>query len=183
MKGSATTDRRVARTHRLLRDALIALILEKGWDELSVQDVCDRADVGRSTFYTHFADREDLLLSGFANLKQALRASAVLGDARAGLGFSRGLLQHADENRRLFRALIGKRTGLVVMRRFRQLVLELTEEELSSSLSGQTLALTTAWVTGGFIEVLTWWLDARPTVDVAVADDAIQRLVRRALRP
>ncbi len=183
MKVPAPRDRRVERTHRLLRDALVALVIEKGWDEITIQDVCDRADVGRSTFYTHFADREDLLLSGFDDLKKALRAAARLGDARRELRFTRGLLLHADENRKLFRALGGKKTALAVQARFRQLVHELTTEELSSRLSGAALSTTAAWVTGGCLELFARWIDARSVGEVEEVDDAIQGFVRKALRP
>lgn len=55
-------DRRTSRTRLALRKALIELILEKHFDEITVQDIIDRANVGRSTFYTHFRDKEDLLI-------------------------------------------------------------------------------------------------------------------------
>ena len=48
-------DRRVQRTRQLLEDALIALILEKGYDKITVQNIVDQANVGRSTFYAHCA--------------------------------------------------------------------------------------------------------------------------------
>ena len=56
-------DARVARTRDRLGDALIQLLLEKPFETITVQDVLDRAGVGRSTFYTHFKDKDDLLLS------------------------------------------------------------------------------------------------------------------------
>src|SRR5687768_13088670 len=65
-------DPRVVRTRRQLRDALVASILERGWEAVSVTDVCERAEIGRSTFYVHFADKEELLLSGFDELHAAL---------------------------------------------------------------------------------------------------------------
>ena len=52
----AVVDRRVRRTQRQLRDSLVTLILERGWDAITVRDVCEHADVGRSTFYVHYAD-------------------------------------------------------------------------------------------------------------------------------
>ena len=84
-----STDRRVRRTRRALRDALLELTLERGWDEVNVLDVCERADVARSTFYTHFADKEELLLSGFDDLRAALRATTGQAgrDASTVLGF------------------------------------------------------------------------------------------------
>ncbi len=56
-------DRRVQRTRQLLRDALMALIVEKGYDAISVQDITDHANVARPTFYLHYKDKEELLLS------------------------------------------------------------------------------------------------------------------------
>jgi hypothetical protein len=50
-------DRRVRRTRELLRGSLLSLIAEKGYERVTVQDVIDRAGVGRSTFYAHFRDR------------------------------------------------------------------------------------------------------------------------------
>ena len=126
-------DRRVVRTRRTLRDALIALIHHQGWDTISVQDICARADVGRSTFYTHFADKEELLLAGFDDLKGHLRAEATRGPrgAARSLRFVPALMEHVHDNRRLFRALVGKRAAQAVVGRFRQLVVDLIDEELA----------------------------------------------------
>src|SRR5512143_2659433 len=66
-------DRRVRRTRDLVRGALFALIQEKGFEALSVQDIIDRANVGRATFYAHFDNKEDLLVSGFDGLKASLK--------------------------------------------------------------------------------------------------------------
>jgi AcrR family transcriptional regulator len=56
-------DRRVQKTHQLIQSALMALIQEKRFEALSLQDIIDRANVGRATFYTHFDNKEDLLVS------------------------------------------------------------------------------------------------------------------------
>lgn len=170
MMGTTTrkgADRRVARTQSALRDALIALILERGWDETSVRDVCDRANVGRSTFYAHYANKEKLLISGFGTLRQALRAQErnSTGLRAPNLGFARGLIEHAYENQRLFRAVIGKRSGLVVQRHFRQLLLELVEEDLTAG--GITAARREAaahYIAGALFELLTWWVDSRSPI-------------------
>ncbi len=62
-------DRRVQRTRQLLQDALVSLIQEKGYEAVTVQDILDQANVGRSTFYAHFRDKEELLLSRFEHLR------------------------------------------------------------------------------------------------------------------
>ena len=93
-------DRRVRRTRALLQNALMASMIEKGYEATTVQDIIDRADVGRSTFYTHFADKQTLLASRLDDLRDALSreqqlALAARGGAGArGLGFSLPMLEH-----------------------------------------------------------------------------------------
>ena len=65
---SVSVDRRVRKTRRALSRALIELVLEKGYEDVSVQDILDRADIGRSTFYAHFESKEMLLVNGPRNL-------------------------------------------------------------------------------------------------------------------
>src|SRR5262245_63624677 len=110
-------DRRVQRTQQLLRSALMGLIQEKGFEALSVQDIIDRANVGRATFYAHFDSKEDLLASGIEELSASLRerqrqalATATRPDDRL-FAFSHELFVHANEHRLVFRAMVGKRSG------------------------------------------------------------------------
>ena len=78
------TDARVKRTRDALGDALIALMQEKPFDTITVQDVLDRARVSRSTFYTHYSDKDDLLMSDaeefFESLSMALSAHGDKSD-------------------------------------------------------------------------------------------------------
>jgi AcrR family transcriptional regulator len=109
------TDRRVARTHRLLSEALIELILQRGYDRITVQDILDRADVGRSTFYTHFQDKQALLLSCFDGLRDELHRDldpdGTGGDAGRAAD---AIFALAYEHRRVFRAMCGRRGGTIV---------------------------------------------------------------------
>ena len=183
MKVPDSTDRRVMRTRATLREALITLIQQRGWDDISVQDVCDQANIGRSTFYTHFADKEELLLVGFDALRRGLREiaqSGVLGDKA--IAFSGALLAHAHDNLRIFRVLAGKRTGEVVRKHFRQLVLDLTKEELLASLAtGPRLDATAHYISGGFLELMAWWVDLRKPIQPEALDTIFQQLTRPVL--
>lgn len=168
------------RTRRTLRNALVELILQRGWDEISVVDVCERADVGRSTFYTHFADKEELLLSGFDDLRGALRARhpvATSGHGGAPLGFAGSMIEHASENLRLFRALVGKRSGHARQKRFRQTVIELVCEAPAALTPPGPRPLGTAhYLAGAFLELLSLWLDTRPTLAPKELEQLFQEL-------
>lgn len=151
-------DRRVRRTRNHLRAALLELILERGWDAVSVSDICERADVGRSTFYVHFADKENLLLSGFDDLHHAMEQFRI--QAQAPFGFLLPLIEHAAENRRLVEALIGRQSGQRVHWRFRDVLAELIKSELASlGLSGAQLIGGTHFIAGGTAEMLMAWVE------------------------
>ncbi len=183
-KTPSTTDRRVQRTRRALRDALIALLLERGWEDTSVEQVCERADVGRSTFYTHFADKEELLVGGFDDLRRALREGLGRSPGPAQpLGFARGLIEHAGENERLFRAIVGKRSGQAVLRRFRELIVEMVREDLSAAPpSGPAREAAVHFIAGALLELLTWWVDTRNPLEAAQVERLFLRMAAPALR-
>ena len=70
----ARQDRRVQRTRQLIRAAFRALLKEKGYEALTVQDIIDRANIGRATFYAHFENKDELFTSGFDELRAPLKA-------------------------------------------------------------------------------------------------------------
>ncbi len=151
------TDRRVQRSRRRLHSALVSEILDRGWDRVSVRAVCARAGVGRSTFYLHFADKEDLLIGGLDHVRDELRRAV---DRRRPFDFVRGMIEHAAASRRLFRAVIGKRSGLAVQRRFREVVRQLVLDDLrAAGVPARQLEIAARFLTGALVELLIWWID------------------------
>lgn len=109
-------DRRVKRTHRLLRDALMALIVERGYDAITVQDITDRAEVARSTFYLHFRDKDDLLNRSMSQVYEDLLAVIEPGDMGDSADF-----EHVAENADFYRVMLGEHGSMaftVQMRHF-----------------------------------------------------------------
>src|SRR5882762_739787 len=103
-------DRRVRRTRESLHKALISLALEKHYDSITVQEVLDRADVGRSTFYTHFQSMDELLISGTQELRRTLHAALENHRKSAKrhesvIAFSPAMFDHAYGSQCLLRSL------------------------------------------------------------------------------
>ena len=164
MKRSATQrkDRRVERTRQALFEALLELIVEKGYDRTTVQDILIRADIGRATFYAHFYNKEDLLFGRFS----LFRLDVCEGHPGAPMPMPdvTGLFDHFAEQRPLYLALRrteGLEKALAIARA------HLTEsfEKLIRSrkpVGGTVLAdfqFLAQSLTGAFISLVLWWLD------------------------
>ena len=159
-KAPIALDRRVQRTREALRVAMMSLMVERGWDGVDVQSLCELANVGRSTFYLHFTNKEELLAASFTDLHVALRAQAARSEPVPGqLAFVAGLVAHVHEAQELFRALLGRRSGQYVQDRFRALLVEMVRAELPVARSRAWASLAQAHYLGGALfELLAWWL-------------------------
>ncbi len=188
-------DRRVQRTRQALQGALLSLIREKGFEALTVQDIIDRANLGRATFYAHFDNKEDLLVSGMEEFRTSLRdlQRRLLKEAggrapdRAFL-FSHELFAHASEHRDVFRAMLGSHGGVVVQRLFQKILVELVREEVKAAVGprGGTGACPTEaavqYIAAGLWGLVSWWADSKMRVSVDEMDAMFRRLAIPALK-
>jgi hypothetical protein len=115
----AGIDRRIQKTKKILSEALISLILEKGYEKVTIQNIIDKANVGRSTFYSHYESKDQLLLAGPQNLGVRVFGDGgqpPAGPGAGGAGKSQALdflplFRHAAENLALSKAMIGRKSG------------------------------------------------------------------------
>ena len=110
-------DRRIQKTKGLLHEALFSLIVEKNYETIVVNDILDRANVGRSTFYSHFNNKDDLLVSGIQDMLRAVHPAELPAVARPYeqlIWFSLPIFEHIDEHRRASAAGIGSRGRAVI---------------------------------------------------------------------
>lgn len=160
------TDRRVRRTQRALCQAMVELILEKGFDAITVAEIAERADVGRSTFYAHYAEKEDLLAGSVDGLREFLQqhVDAALETAaptsHPALSFCLPMAEHVGENRELH-AMFAHGGGST-------LVAELMHEMWVSLIrtgwpQGDPLEIEA--IAGGFAATIGWWLTQEPELE------------------
>lgn len=127
-------DRRVRRTRDLLHRALIELMIERGYDRVSVSDIIARADVGRSTFYAHYRDKDDLLLVSCTEyLRREIARTAAPGSPLAPLRVMFHLAAHYPE---VYRPLVGPKVSATVLRSYRRSCAELLGEVLGEQADG-----------------------------------------------
>ncbi len=164
------TDRRVERTQALLQDALLTLIEEKGYARVTVQDILDRANLGRSTFYLHYRDKDDLLVSTFERLKDLFEASAppphfgARASSPPGASLSLAFFRHAGQQQRLYKAIVGKRGGEIMQKHLYQYFSDLMRSHLDQRfpVAGDVAVpreVMVHYFVSSFLALLTWWLD------------------------
>lgn len=128
------TDRRTNRTRRQLREALLALILQKGYDTLTIADITRYADLGRTTFYLHYKDKEDLLLESIDTIADDLKAQMGLVENNPGaavepLALAPGsaieqVFRHSAENATLYRVILNGGAASKALGRLQDIVSE-----------------------------------------------------------
>lgn len=158
------TDRRTNRTRRSLSEALVGLIKEKRFDDITVQNVIERADVGRSTFYSHFRDKEDLFqrdwerfLDDFAQHIDWKKA----GDSPfVPVAY---LFQHLQDYQQFYRGLVRSRKAEAVFRTGASYLGKLVESSLTERLNDQPAVLpipiVANYLATELFALLKWWLD------------------------
>ncbi|OJF11198.1 TetR/AcrR family transcriptional regulator [Couchioplanes caeruleus] len=184
---ATTPDRRVRRTRAALREALLDLMAERGYDAVTVQDIIDRADVGRSTFYNHYTDKDDLLRDNFADLRTIVaQPGTATTSAGHRLRFSLPLLRHVQQQRRLLLALLAGGGRTPVLRQVEQVLIDIVRDELTDRRSPDTgripIDAQARYTVGAYLALLQWWLTDQPQMAPDEADRIFQTLVTPGLR-
>jgi len=171
----------------------MSLIKEKGFEALSVQEIIDRANVGRATFYAHFDNKEDLLVSGLDELRAFLKERQRQGlsgknsvDERM-FSFSHEMFTHANEHRDMFRSMVGKRSGAVVQRLVHKMLMDLVRDDLKAMAPGRDAGSTPTeavvqFVAGGLFGLLMWWVDGKMRLSVEEVNTLFRRLALPATK-
>jgi AcrR family transcriptional regulator len=176
------TDRRVRKTREALHAAFASLVIAKGYDTLTIQDVLDEADVGRSTFYSHFTSKDALLRSGFDRLRADLDLDGR--DDGEPFGFVLDLLDHAKRHAGLYAALLGGGGGAIAQDQMRLIVGALVEREVrrfgGAEDAHRDFAI--AFLTGGLLSALELWVQPGRRTSADVFYDSLRSAANSLLR-
>jgi len=181
-------DRRSRRTRQLIADAFVALMLERRYDDITVQDILDKADVGRSTFYAHYTDKENLLLSQIERVIHDLgEYAAHQGSMEHGILPSLELFRHVKEQRRLLQALVWGQGADLLNRSLLQQMSHLIEKNLQSMIGDKPdapipLSVAAQFVANTFLLLLRWWFDEDMRHTPEQMNEMYQRLVLPGLQ-
>lgn len=180
---SRKLDARVRRTRDALGDALVTLMLEKPFDDITIQEVLDRAGVGRSTFYSHFSDKDDLLLSDAEEFFEAISmALSVHGDKSDRVFPVKEFFKHVGEMREFFAALVtsGKVHENLELARghfARGIARRLSELPRAQTIAESDRSAIAFAHAGLLLSLLTWWIDHGMKESADKMDELFHRMV------
>jgi AcrR family transcriptional regulator len=179
-------DRRSERTRRMLGVALLSLLQEKRYEDITVQDLLERADIGRSTFYAQYYDKDDLLTSQMEYVVMAMSKSIDSESSKPENPFPvLGLLQHIYEQRHknMIPSLLRGRGGELVMEGLRvaltQRVEQYWKQHMPPQCDEKLLAVTIQAGVWAFLGVLRWWIDQ----DMKLPPEKLNVYFQQAIAP
>ncbi len=170
-KRTKKLDPRVVRTRQMLRNALVSLIEEKGFDAITVQDIADRANLNRATFYLHYRDKQDLLVQSLRDAIDELMAEiGASTDEQGQLVFDgslrpiRATFEHVAQHARFYRVMMSAEGVPSFIAGVRDYMAEITLKWLrglqsdprQSRVPLEIVANSLSW---SLLGVLIWWLE------------------------
>jgi AcrR family transcriptional regulator len=170
LKPEKKLDRRVVRTRRALRDALMQLILEKDYHAILVQDITDRADLARATFYLHYKDKDELLYSSqeeiFDELVERMKPFAPTDEIERERHVEMGTIvfRHVQAHADFYRVMLGERGVSAFIVRVRHYIaarwLEMVIPLLPPGhVTVYPLDAIAHQQAGAMLAVIGWWLE------------------------
>ena len=165
----------------------MALVMEGPYDTITVQQILDRANVGRSTFYTHFQDKDELLMWGTEHLKTDLarsdRRTATRSTDRL-IQFGRTMFEHANGYRKVYRQLVTSPVWPHLRQRIHNIIAELVRTELKHERLKTKMPreLFVHYIASTLMTVLTWWIDHNSALSPEEIDEVFRSLVSPAIR-
>jgi AcrR family transcriptional regulator len=187
-------DRRVERTREVLQSALIYLINERGYDAITIQDIVDRANVGRTTFYLHYTSKDDLFLSCHEAIVSEfhfgpLYPHPISQEAFISPEVPPGLIRayhHLQESWARLYPIFQSRDGQLILRRIRDKSAQEVEANLRSAFTGTEsilpLEVVANYLAGAQIALIYWWLEKRQPYTAEILAQTFHRLQRAAIR-
>jgi AcrR family transcriptional regulator len=159
-------DRRSQRTYRLVCSAFGELLSEKPYDEIQVQDILDRAGIGRTTFYAHFFDKEDVLDSMAEQMLEMFTHQIIHSTAKQRVVPSLELFQHVYQSQpQHFRALMRGHAGEHLWEALQTALCRAIEPALETLCAEKRsppipLPVVSQYLASAFLTLLKWWLSA-----------------------
>src|SRR5512138_1919374 len=174
---SDKNDRRSQRTRHSLSAALVELIREKDYSTITVSDIIERANVGRSTFYAHYRDKDDLFVGELDRVIELL-SQRIPGQDEVPFFPSLGLFRHIGEEYELYKALVWTPGIDLLIKHMQKSLSGRIEEGLKNSGKQYDVPvpILANFIAGSFLTLLKWWLENKRVYSPEQMDEIFRKL-------
>jgi AcrR family transcriptional regulator len=177
-------DRRSQRTRHLVNAALLELLFERHYDTITIQDILNRAGIGRSTFYTHYFDKEDVLTSIAQQMLETFDQQFAHRNVEQGIIPALELFQHVQQNYQYFQAMMRGNTGEVLWEAAQTTLSKNIEQTLTAAYAEKRPPsvpwdVTSQYLAGSFLHLVKWWLRA----EMPYAPEQMERIFQQLALP
>jgi AcrR family transcriptional regulator len=183
---SGRIDRRAERTRQALAEALIALAPRRGFDRLEVRQLVAKAGIGRSTFYKHYADKDDFLISSFAGMVAMFDAKAQRAGNYDAMLPAREVFAHVQSAREFALSLLTSgqfaRTQAAREDRLRAIA-EANLKRLRPGLPAARRQETAVVLAAAFVSLMRWWMETGMRRDASYVAGLYESVARRVSAP
>ncbi|HVI41437.1 MAG TPA: TetR/AcrR family transcriptional regulator [Anaerovoracaceae bacterium] len=181
-------DLRITRTKKRIKDALIQLLQEKSYEQITIQDIADKAMINRNTFYLHYLDKADLLekisIACLDDLKACLNESRFKSEQFSPddfLEIIEAVFQSIEQNLAVYQSFMGK----CECPNFKTLLKTIISDHISQGIQRKskfkgknliTLKIHTEYMTSGLVGVINLWLDKENNISTPDVLDTLYQI-------
>jgi AcrR family transcriptional regulator len=175
-------DRRSQRTRHLLSAAFVQLMREKGYSAITVSDLSERANIGRSTFYSHYRDKDDLFVHELDRVIAVL-SSGFQNQDEMPFFPSLGLFRHVGEQYELYKALVWTPGIDLLIKHLQKSLSHRIEQGLQKNETNSDIPLPilATFIAGSFLTLLKWWLENKMIYSAEEMDAMFRKLTIAAI--
>ena len=178
-------ERRKLRTRKKLKEATLSLVLEKGFDDVTIQDIVERADLGRGTFYVHYRDLQDIL---WDIIQDGLQESMQVGEFKSSQGaYPPGYVGYlvtfetAAKHQDLYRVMLGGKGSALITQRVADYLAGSIQDSIESRQFMPDVdfppAITAQYVVGALMRLVLWWLETPNDFTPTQMVDMVYKLI------
>ncbi|MDR4947928.1 TetR/AcrR family transcriptional regulator [Neobacillus cucumis] len=175
-------DRRITKSQEAIKNALIELMTEKSFDDITIQDISDRANVNRGTIYLHYTDKYDLLDKLMEEHINQLRETSVWACEQEWIDATKTFFEYFESNYLFFSTMLASKGAPSFRSKFLEFLIEAFKDEVDEEKNqGLTEDVIVKFAANAYVGILESWLkEGMPSPPQSIAKEVgilLERIV------
>ncbi len=171
-------DRRIERTQKLLQEAMLDLITQKPYSQISIQDITDHGNLSRPAFYLHYRDKDELMAKCAEKIFADLLACPPQKVERP----SQVIFEHAAKNSTFYRVILGRQASPELLRKVRTVITQIQMKQLRLLFPSKNFEVPLTFLVGGLLSLVDWWLENGMEYSASEISELAEQMATKILK-